>query len=397
MISRRLSSAILFALCWTCYAYGQAAPVPAAPGEDAAQQREQQEKAQRAAVRRSAISVDSALPILLSGVAIEAGQADGTATINYNQKRGDQSVVAKLSTPVTKDAKDTDFASLNGLAADLTFSLSYTGISAPLAASTVEARKQVGAAQEQVCKEYHADPDECEPEGLIRAAAVKCGFTEVQNVKEVGPSEVADTLAGLLVTAKDAQRTCFESLRDRALDAFDFASFQGHSIRSWAVTGEVGRKPATFFDAGGNKLQKTNVPYAISGAYGWIGKNGVFSLNGRYESRFKDGKDVTRCQPFASGAPGSNLETCEQLPFASPARSSAFVASAEGRWFFTMLAISPVVSYDFKQKVLGLQLPLYFIRDSNKDFTGGVRFGWRDDTHKFTTSVFVSKALSLGD
>jgi len=384
MIPRRVLGALLVVLCSTwCGLTHKAWAQPAANDDPGP----------RIAARRSAIGVDSTLPALLSGVAIEAGQADGTATINFTQKQGNKSVVAKLSTPVAKDSNVADFASLDGLASDLSFSLAYTGFSAPKALGT----QQGFQAAEQVYSNYKADSNEHDAEGLTRAVAVGCGFAEVSDPKKVLHSEVTEKVAGLLLTASETQRNCFVAQRERALDELDFASFGGKMIGSWAVSGEVARQPAAFFQADGTKGNKTNLPVALSAGYGWIGKNVRYSLSGRYESRFKDGENVTRCQPFAGGAESANLETCEQLPFASPVRTSALVTSGEIRWFFKKLAVSAVISYDFKEKVLGVQVPAYFVRNSNSDFTGGIRFGWRDDTHDFTTAVFVSKPLSLGD
>jgi hypothetical protein len=56
-----------------------------------------------------------------------------------------------------------------------------------------------------------------------------------------------------------------------------------------------------------------------------------------------------------------------------------------------------VVAYDFQKKVLGLQLPIYLVRNSDGQFTGGFRLGWRDDTHVLSASVFISKPLSVGN
>jgi hypothetical protein len=395
MTSRRLLKAILFAMSSTCPAFASAVMAQAAPV--AATNEQLVVVASRSEARQSEIGITSTLPALLSGVAIEAGQADGKATINFSQKQGNQSLVTTLSTPVSKDAKATDFASLDGLASDLSFSLAYTGFYIPLLAAGQEAIKLVGVEQFKVCSSYGADLDECEAEGLIRAAALKCGINGVKDRTLVPPSKLLGKLSELLLSAADTQRSCFEALRGRALDDFDFASFQGKMIGSWAVTGEVARKPATFFQADGSKRNETNVPFSLAGAYGLIGRNVRYSLSGRYESRFKDGKSVTRCQPFAGGAASADFESCTQLPFAAPVRANAFVASAEARWFFKSFAVSPVVSYDFKEKVLGLQVPIYLVRNSTGDLTGGIRFGWRDDTHDLSTAVFVSKPLSLRD
>jgi len=342
------------------------------------------EGARRISMERSEVGLADVLPAFLDGVAIEAGQANGKATINFTQELGNQSLIATLSAPVDESADPTDFASLDGLASDLSFSLSFSGFHLP------KLDKRVLSDQRKVCASYNVAKGECDQEGLMRAVALTCKF----DVKSVEQKEVPAQLKLLRQTADKTQRTCLDVHRRRALDDFDLASFGGKTIFSWTLAGELGRKQATFFEADGSKGKDTNLPYALSAALGWTGRSSRTSLRGRYEMRFKDGKNVTRCEPLSGS---SGLQTCEDLPFGKPSGSEAFVVNAESRWFFDHWAASPVGSYDFKEKVLGLQLPVYFLRNSDGQLTGGFRLGWRDDTHDLTASVFISKPLTLGE
>ena len=120
-------------------------------------------------------------------------------------------------------------------------------------------------------------------------------------------------------------------------------------------------------------------------------------MRGRYERRYDAGTSARKCQPLPGADAGSGLDSCTDLPFGAPVRSNAFLVSAELRWFFRSWAASPIVSYDSKKKVFGVQLPVYLVRNADGQLTGGFRLGWRDDTHDVTASVFVSKPLSLGD
>ncbi|HVT58554.1 MAG TPA: hypothetical protein VHR45_09150 [Thermoanaerobaculia bacterium] len=376
----RLAIALLIPLCSVLPAHSQ--PTGSDPLK---------EKAQGISADASEIGLAGTLPALLDGVAVEAGQANGKATINVTAKKlGNQSLVATLSTPVNKNSDSTDFASLDGLAPDLSLSLAYTGIR-----FSAQNQEVVDTEQRKVCDKYSVRKGECDQNGITRAAALSCKL----DVASLSLAEVPNKVLQLRATAGFAIRTCLDARQKQALDEFDLASFRGgwRSPGSWAVAGELARKQTSFFQADGNKKKETELPYALSAAYGLIGGSSRFSVRGRYEWRFTDGKNARRCQPLPGASAGSGLESCEDLPFGAPAKSGAFVLSAEyRRWYVQGWAVSPILSYDFKKKVFGVQLPVYLVHNSDGQLTGGFRLGWRNDTHDLTASVFVTKPLSLG-
>jgi hypothetical protein len=344
------------------------------------------------AAQKSEPALTDTLPALLSSVSIEAGQSNGKATLNLHQSAGQVSLVGTISAPLNKDAQPTDLASLTGLAADFSASISASGFIFPQMSPTK------AAAQDSICKMVHADPNECDTTGIKRAVALDCGFDVKppdQNGVGVKESEVEAKVDQLLLTASSAQLGCFNNKYPPAERAFLAASLG--RVQSWAMTGEVGHKVANFFRADGGKDKETDLPYAVSASYGWIGSTWLASVRGRYETRYTEGDAANHCKPLAGADSSAGLASCEQLPFGAPTRSRAFVATAEARWYIAKFAVSPVVAYDFKKKVLGLQLPIYLVRNSDGQLTGGFRLGWRDDTHALTASVFISKPLSIGD
>ena len=72
------------------------------------------------------------------------------------------------------------------------------------------------------------------------------------------------------------------------------------------------------------------------------------------------------------------------------------VAYGEYRRFFKHIGLSPRVSRGFEDNVTGIDVPVYFLKD-NGGFTGGVRLGWRSDTHDISASVMVGMQLRLLD
>lgn len=348
---------------------------------------EVQQRAEAAAQDTSQVAIVDTLPAFLDGIAIEAGQANNKASINVKREIGNKAFIANLSTPVNKEDV-TSFASLEGLASDLSFSLSWSGFYMPFDAKKAQA--DVNA----VCNKYGLPNDQCDQQSLMKAVALQMGLA----VADIPVSQIETKLREQILPQQSANdQKEFEKRVEQALVELDVAQFQNRWAKYWALNGEIGRKPTTYFQANGVKKDETNLPYALSASFGWIGRSSRLSLRGRYEMRFKDGKKARQCQPFSGTDGNAGLEACEELPFGAPSESEAFVVNTELRWFFTKWALSPIVSYDLEEEVLGLQLPVYLIRDSNGDLTGGFRLGWRDDTNDFVASVFVSKPLSLGN
>lgn len=372
--------AVIAGLLFTWQALGQSALTP-----------EQQAAASRSlATKGTDTAVTDTLPALFDGVSIEAGQANNKATLNLSRKIGNQSLTGTLSTPLDKSSQSAALASLEGLAADFDASISYTGFFFP----TKGAAQDVFAKQHALCKEYGAAENECDNIGIERAIALDCGFpASLGKVEESKVQEVIKEFAtSHQVTSK--QESCLDSRRGRAEERFNAASLG--LVNSVAFTGDIGRKTANFFQTDGAKGSQSNLPYAVSAAYGLIGNTSRYSLRGRYETRYDDGKTVSRCQPVSGADSESGLTSCTQLPFGAPTRSRAFLLTGEGRWFFLKFATSLIAAYDFKKDILGLQLPIYLVRNSDGQLTGGFRLGWRNDTH-LTASVFISKPLSVGD
>lgn len=80
-----------------------------------------------------------------------------------------------------------------------------------------------------------------------------------------------------------------------------------------------------------------------------------------------------------------------------PSEVKRSILSVELRRFFTPnTAISPSVSYDFRNGgATEVQVPIYYIGSGN-NASGGVRFGWRDDDERrneITAVVFIGAAI----
>jgi hypothetical protein len=112
--------------------------------------------------------------------------------------------------------------------------------------------------QDTICAGLNVAKDECDSTGIERAVALSCGL-DVKGAKE---SEVESQVEQKLRVATSIRRACFESTYPGAQRTFLAASVG--SVQSWAVTGEVGHKVASFFREDGMKGKETDLPYAVS-------------------------------------------------------------------------------------------------------------------------------------
>ena len=76
-------------------------------------------------------------------------------------------------------------------------------------------------------------------------------------------------------------------------------------------------------------------------------------------------------------------------------KKDGVVLRVELRHIFGAWGVGPMISWDEHDDVFGVQLPIYFLANSDGTLNGGFRLGWRDDTDDLTASVFISKPLSL--
>jgi hypothetical protein len=59
-------------------------------------------------------------------------------------------------------------------------------------------------------------------------------------------------------------------------------------------------------------------------------------------------------------------------------------------------AVAPQVTYDVLDDVVGIDVPVYFLSNSEHGLTGGVRFGYRSDRDDhFSVGVFIGAAFNI--
>jgi hypothetical protein len=115
-----------------------------------------------------------------------------------------------------------------------------------------------------------------------------------------------------------------------------------------------------------------------------------YRLQNGYES--DKATQATICQPV----PDSTALKCKQGFFGPPKSADKSVLSIDVRHQFgSALAMTFKASRDFEEDVTGLDLPIYILRSKEGAFSGGIRFGWRSDTHDVVGGIFVTTDFSL--
>ena len=115
----------------------------------------------------------------------------------------------------------------------------------------------------------------------------------------------------------------------------------------------------------------------------------VIRLGYRHEETYNPANSQSVCVPANLGVAGAL--TCTSLVVGPPSHSRKNIVDGEYRAAFAkFISASVGVSYNVDRGVTGIDIPVWMIPDASGSFGGGVRFGYRSDSHKHPTlSIFV--------
>jgi len=101
--------------------------------------------------------------------------------------------------------------------------------------------------------------------------------------------------------------------------------------------------------------------------------------------------EVSLCLPL-----GVDTATyCSDAVLGAPRERNANLMYAELRKFLGPIALSPRFTRDFSNDVTGIEVPVYFLKNVDGGFTGGVRVGWRSDRKGLAVVGFVGRVLGI--
>jgi hypothetical protein len=143
-----------------------------------------------------------------------------------------------------------------------------------------------------------------------------------------------------------------------------------------------------------------HVQWSVSGHFTqyFIRSRSAISVSASYERAWEAADEATFCPPN----PTNVVIQCTTAAGGPPELNESLLLSLGlrhqfgGRGLFRGLAIAPVVTYDVLDDVVGVDVPVYILPDSDGGLTGGVRFGYRSDREdKFSVGIFIGAAFSL--
>jgi hypothetical protein len=269
------------------------------------------------------------------------------------------------SAPLNKNDDDTDVANLDGLVNASSLELTYSRFQVPGKRNPVMTPAII-AKLDAVCKRvYQAMKDQT---GSSPEPSKGCESAEVV---EYGSS---------------GDQHDFESA---------FWDISNSNPWIWGAKAKLGYQNFEFIDATAvAKHKQSETPWAVGAfiAYNPDAWRSMFTLSAQYQDAFQNSANGTVCPaPDGSGTPLS----CLNGPIGNPKETKGMQVSFEARRDFGFAATGLTATYDFEKKILGVELPVYFVKDKDGKFNAGIKGGWRDDTHDFTVSVFVSSTFGL--
>ncbi len=292
-------------------------------------------------------------------ITIEASETNGRAIAIVAFRNG---ATLELSTPVQKGAKSTDFVSLDGLENNLSAALLWDAVFGTLEALEGAARRDADPGVE-VCSAY----------GM-----------------SLGPSRPACT-DGNLESFLVAQGRGGEV--DEALDLFDRAFYDDALLWGVSFRAKAGYRDFAYFDLAGVSTEADRISASATASAFLFDDNDRWSVSLTGERSYRDAETRARSCTQIEGTEA--LDTCRELPLEAPLKVDDVVVRIEWRRLGSVVGTSPVVSWRIDEAVLGLDLPLYFVRDGIGRFTGGLRAGWRSDSRRLQLSIFISRPLGL--
>ncbi|MGI8497619.1 MAG: hypothetical protein ACR2OG_08580, partial [Gemmatimonadaceae bacterium] len=84
------------------------------------------------------------------------------------------------------------------------------------------------------------------------------------------------------------------------------------------------------------------------------------------------------------------------FPLFPPTQSRRTIAELSVQRFVgSGLGVRVEMHYDLGRRVIGYELPLYFIRNNAGGLAGGISLGWRTDRRELSATAFVGEVLGI--
>jgi hypothetical protein len=138
-----------------------------------------------------------------------------------------------------------------------------------------------------------------------------------------------------------------------------------------------------------SKRSTSATAHSIGVTGGWKSTTASIHAGVRLEQAFAPRDSQNVCTAAGFGPPGTT--SCSSLTVGGPHSQSNRVANVDFAYSLGIAAAHANISRDFHNDVTGLDVPIYVFPNGNGGLAGGVRSGYRSDTHRWSVGVFVGE------
>lgn len=169
----------------------------------------------------------------------------------------------------------------------------------------------------------------------------------------------------------------------------------GQSSRAtvWGASGKVGQEDFEYYDPVTlAKLSDHRTGWSLKAYYAMkpLDEERLFTVQYEHQLAWEGQEEKILC-PAGGGA-----ADCVKGAPGKPTRVEKDIVSAEYRQRVGGSAFALNLSYDARNEVAAVGLPIYLTTNGEGRFVGGVRFDWRSDTGEAKAAVFVGVPLLFG-
>ena len=305
----------------------------------------------------------------ISGAQLVAAKSASSASVKLSYKlsnviEGEHEKSSTLSltasSPLNKNADETDVATLDGLVNAGWLEFAYSNFRIPVKKSAVPIDEKK---RDEICAQLHERTKDKPATKAVPKS--ECSGEDVRS--NGSATELIE----------------YESLFRRPDES--------KTNWRWNLSAKFGYQTFDVVDAAtAAKSKQEERPWSIGGFYSINPGDWGFAASVQYQRSFKEGANGVVC-PAGTGS----AVTCTTGPIGKPKEQTKKLLSLDSRRRFGSFGAGLTTTYDLEAKVWGFELPVHFVKDEKENLMAGVKVGWRDDTSAFTGTVFVGTTFGL--
>ena len=345
-------------------------------------------------------------------IQVDAGTGDGVASVSFslldrgarNQRSGSDviryhtdTVNLIVSTPWDGD-NDAQPATLDGLANGTKLTLRWGRHVGFLTANRTAAMRELEAEARGACR---AEAEQAYQSQLAAAEAALLDDADPAALERRGQIIAAERdrkLDSCAFPAGGWGNLINDHLPARSPDYI--AMLRPRGSYEFGLEGSISRNGFEYVDVATLvESEETKVQWAGRAYFTYypVRSPTAFTITAGYERAYEPADEAV----FCPANPNNVVIRCTTARAGAPELNESLLLSAGLRHrvtsgVFSNVAIAPVFTYDVLDDVVGVDVPVYFVPNSDGGLTGGVRFGYRSDReNEFSVGIFIGAAFNV--